>query len=65
MKCAGCGNPIEEDFNFCPRCGRSVEGIKSFEALLDTSFSRLSLAEAVFFCRKTGGTRRVVAGLGK
>lgn len=44
--CPRCGRDLRSDFHFCPACGRAVDGIASFDAVLDSSFSRLSSAEA-------------------
>jgi len=46
MICSRCGKDLQSDFIFCPSCGRAVDGISSFDAVLDSSFSRISAGEA-------------------
>ena len=44
--CPRCGAELLGGFRFCPYCGRALDGIDSFEAVLDLSFSKLGTAEA-------------------
>jgi len=39
--CPRCGRKAERDFRFCPSCGRILDGIGSFEEVLEDSFTRL------------------------
>ena len=41
VACPRCGRKAERDFRFCPSCGRILDGIGSFEDVLDESFTRL------------------------
>lgn len=44
--CPRCGRVAERDFRFCPSCGRLLDGISSFEEVLDGAFTRIRGLEA-------------------
>jgi len=46
MNCHGCGNILENEFHYCPQCGRPVDGVRTFGEILDRSFARLAQNEA-------------------